>query len=111
MISMIELHRRRLMALLPVGALLLIGAVSVAAEQLRVVTQNALNYSGQTDRLPAFHTIMRSLSPDLVCLQEIINEEAVDQLLSFVFLQINDDWVAVPFHNGPDTDNAFFYRA
>jgi endonuclease/exonuclease/phosphatase family metal-dependent hydrolase len=92
------------------GILLLVLAGVSRAEQLRIVTQNALNFSGQTDRLPAFRTIMGNLAPDLVCMQEIINEEAVDALLSFVFLQINDDWAAVSFHNGRDTDNAFFYR-
>jgi endonuclease/exonuclease/phosphatase family metal-dependent hydrolase len=89
---------------------LLSGGTAARAEQLRVVTQNAENFSGQSDRLPAFRTIMRNIGPDLACLQEITSSTAVSQLLSQVFLQINDDWAAVPFHNGPDTDNAFFYR-
>ena len=93
-----------------ISALLFIVVATASAEQLRLVTQNALNYSGQSDRLPAFRTVMRNIGPDLACMQEIINEEAVDQLLSFVFLQINDDWTAVSFHDGRDTDNAFFYR-
>ena len=93
-----------------ISALLFVVVATASAEQLRVVTQNALNYSGQSDRLPAFRTIMRNIGPDLACMQEIINEEAVDQLLSFVFLQINDDWTAVAYNNDSYNDNAFFYR-
>ncbi|RPH92930.1 T9SS C-terminal target domain-containing protein, partial [candidate division KSB1 bacterium] len=81
------------------------------AEQLRLITYNVENYSGQTDRVPALRIIMRDIHPDLVCMQEIRSTEAVSTLLSQVFLQINDDWAAVPYHNGDDTDNAFFYRS
>jgi endonuclease/exonuclease/phosphatase family metal-dependent hydrolase len=111
-IMILTLTKRRLRRItFPIiSALLVVGAATADAEQLRLVTQNALNYGGQSDRLPAFRIIMRDLAPDLACMQEITNEEAVDQLLSFVFLQINDDWTAVSFHDGRDTDNAFFYR-
>jgi endonuclease/exonuclease/phosphatase family metal-dependent hydrolase len=110
MILPLTKRRLRPITFLIISALLLAGLGTARAEQLRVVTQNSLNYGGQSDRLPAFRTIMRNIGPDLACMQEITNSSAVSQLLSQVFLQINDDWAAVPFHDGPDTDNAFFYR-
>ena len=103
-------HRQRPISFLIVFVLLLTCAASAGAEQLRVVTLNSLNYDGQADRLPAYRTVMRNIAPDLACMQEITNSSAVSQLLSQVFSQIDSDWAAVPFHNGPDTDNAFFYR-
>jgi endonuclease/exonuclease/phosphatase family metal-dependent hydrolase len=86
---------------------------SLSAITLRIATQNALNYSGSSSdlgRAPNFRTIVRNIHPDLYCMQEITSETGVDQLLSQVFLQVNNDWAAAPFHNGYDTDNAFFYR-
>lgn len=56
-----------------ISALLFVVVATASAEQLRVVTQNALNYSGQSDRLPAFRTIMRNIGPDLACMQDGLN--------------------------------------
>ncbi len=83
-----------------------------AADTLRVMTYNALNFRGTQDmsRTDEFRRIVRSVAPDVACMQEIISEEAVDVLLSFAYLTINDDWASAQFMNGPDTDNAFFYR-
>ncbi|MBU0691987.1 T9SS type A sorting domain-containing protein, partial [bacterium] len=82
------------------------------ADTLRVVNYNALNLRGSTmgNRTDDFHTVMESIQPDIAVFQEIIDQDAVDNLLSFVFLQIDDDWSSVVFNNGPDTDNAFFFR-
>lgn len=87
-------------------------AHEAAADTLRVASHNALNFRGQADsnRLEDFRIVMSSIQPDVVCMQEIISEEAVDLLLSFAFLPFEDDWAAAPFLNGPDTDNAMFFR-
>jgi endonuclease/exonuclease/phosphatase family metal-dependent hydrolase len=92
--------------------LLLILTLVGTADTLRVVNYNALNLRGSTmgDRTDDFRTVLTSIHPDIAVFQEIIDEDAVDNLLSFVFLQIDDDWSSVLFNNGPDTDNAFFYR-
>ncbi|MBU0507904.1 hypothetical protein KKH27_03575 [bacterium] len=83
-----------------------------AADTLRVVAYNALNFRGaaDSDRLDDFRIVMQAISPDIAAMQEIIYEDAVDHLLSFAFLPVNDDWAAAEFMNGPDTDNALFYR-
>jgi endonuclease/exonuclease/phosphatase family metal-dependent hydrolase len=108
----LRLHGHRLPSIISLitTTLLLLLAASAGAEQLRLVTLNSQDYGGQADRLPAFRTVMRNIDPDLACFQEITNSTAVSQLLSQVFAQIDSDWAAVPFHNGTDTDNAFFYR-
>lgn len=82
------------------------------ADTLRVCTYNALNFRGpqDADRYDDFRIVMRGIDADVVVMQEIISEDAVDGLLSFVFLQLEDDWAAATFINGPDTDNALFYR-
>lgn len=76
------------------------------------MTYNALNFRGDADmdRTDDFRQVIAWVQPDAVCMQEIIAEDAVDVLLSFAYLQVNDDWAAAIFHDGPDTDNAFFYR-
>ncbi len=85
-----------------------------ADDTLRVMTYNALNFRGEqdADRIQAFRMIMAHVHPDVVAMQEIISEDAVDYLLSFAFLQNDDDWAAAPFtnDNGGDTDNALFFR-
>ncbi len=84
----------------------------VRADTLRVVTHNALNFRGtaDSDRLDDFRIEMQAIMPDVAVMQEITAEDAVDQLLSFVYLQTNSDWAAAQFVDGRDTDNALFYR-
>jgi endonuclease/exonuclease/phosphatase family metal-dependent hydrolase len=102
-------HVLRLFGLLLSLALVAAGA---QADTLRVCTYNALNFRGpqDADRYDDIRIVMESIAPDMVAMQEIVSEDAVDGLLSFVFLQVNDDWAAAAFHDGRDTDNGFFYR-
>jgi hypothetical protein len=53
---------------------------------------------------------MQWISPDVAVMQEMISQQAVNMMRDSVFLRLNDDWVSEPFINGPDTDNALFYR-
>src|SRR3989339_526061 len=82
------------------------------ADTLRVMTYNSLNFEDEddADRLDDFRIVMNYVNPDVVAMQEIRAEEGVDLLLSFAFLQTEDDWAAAEFQNGPDTDNILFYR-
>ncbi len=113
MASRMLLQTRCLREIALVCIMVFFAAAAGAADTLRVVSYNALNFSGGTqdaDRIDDFRMIMRAIHPDVAVMQEIISENAVDDLLSYVFLQENDDWAALPFHNGYDTDNACFYR-
>ena len=82
------------------------------ADTLRVATYNALNLSGSSiaGRIAAFRTVMASIDPDLIALQEVQDEEAVDQFLSFVLLAQQADWTSVVYNSSSYNDNAFFYR-
>ncbi len=93
-------------------ALLAVSLPLRADDTLRVMTYNSLNFRGQqdADRLPYFRRVVGNVHPDVVAMQEIIAEDAVDQLLSFAFLPDEDDWAAAQFDNGPDTDNILFFR-
>jgi endonuclease/exonuclease/phosphatase family metal-dependent hydrolase len=84
-----------------------------AADTLRVTTYNSLNFRGSADatRAAYFRTVIRALQPDIVAMQEIQSEAAIDYLLSNVFLNVNSDWQAADYMSGPDTQNAFFYRS
>ncbi|MBI5058987.1 T9SS type A sorting domain-containing protein [candidate division KSB1 bacterium] len=92
--------------------LIVCSATAARADSLRVMTYNVLNFRGDQDmdRVDDVRRVVEWVRPDVVCHQEIITEEAVDVLLSFAYLQVEDDWAAAEFHDGPDTDNAFFYR-
>ncbi|MFZ5433166.1 MAG: T9SS type A sorting domain-containing protein [Calditrichota bacterium] len=83
------------------------------ADTLRIATYNALNLRGSSiaGRIAAFRTVMASLQPDLITLQEVQDEEAVDQFLSFVLLPLQADWASAPYNSSSYNDNAFFYRS
>lgn len=108
-------QRQRFSAAL-IGAAVFVSALCCGrlaqADTLRVATYNILNFAGQadSDRLDDLRIVFRAMNSDVVAVQEIETEAAVDYLLSFVFLQLDDDWAAAQFFNGPDTDNALFYR-
>lgn len=88
----------------------------IARGQLRVATWNVTNYS--SGRVAAFQTSIydefdgRSMSPDVIIGQEFLSQSGVDNFLDLLNTAAGSpgDWAAGPFINGPDTDNAFFYR-
>jgi hypothetical protein len=111
-------------------AAVLIASASPAFAQLRVCTWNVTNYgSSDFDRNPAFQTAFygvipaglalagKSMSPDVVIGQEFNDAGGVTNfrnMLNAGYLAATGqpgDWVAAPFVNGADTDNAFFYRS
>ncbi|MDX2146719.1 MAG: hypothetical protein SFZ23_04285 [Planctomycetota bacterium] len=93
-----------------------------AAAQLRVVEWNVTNYSG--GRVPEFQTAIygvvpsglalagRSMAPDAIVGQEFLSQAGVNAFVQLLNTAPGSpgDWAAAPFIDGPDTDNAFFYR-
>ncbi len=99
------------------GVAAIIIAAPTLSAQLRVVTWNISNYSGgrDADLKNAIYGVHegRSMSPDVVLAQEFLSQAAVNSFLNILNTAPGSpgDWQAATFINGPDTDNAFFYRS
>ena len=84
-----------------------------APDTLRVMSYNILNFPGSTgsQRVPEFRKVIRAMEPDIVVVQEILSQAGVNTFLNDVLeTATSDEWEAVPFTDGPDTDNACFFR-
>ncbi len=102
------------------GVLALVGIAAFcpgrAVAQLRVATWNVTNYS--SGRVAAFQTAIygthqgRSLAPDVLIGQEFLSQTGVNNFLGILNTAPGSpgDWAAAGFFNGPNTDNAVFYR-
>lgn len=88
---------------------ILFATLASPAASLRFMSYNLLNFSsGRTDE---FRAVLAEADPELLVVQEILSQAAVDGFLANVLNYNNPgEWVAGPFHNGYDTDNAVFYR-
>ena len=93
-----------------IGVLLFAG--SSRADTLRVVTNNALDFQGQANanRLPYFRTVMRAIHPDVVFMEEIGSESAMELMLSEVYAQIDTDWTTADFMYNGSLNEVCFYR-
>lgn len=94
-------------------ALLLVSGASTPAFAFRYVNWNILNYPGTTSavREPGYRAVLTDIQPDVLVVQEMQSQAGVNQFLANVLDVINPgQWVAVTFHNGPDTNNAMFYK-
>ncbi len=91
--------------------------VSLAQSQndtLTIATYNLLNYPG-TDasvRNPYFRAVIHSMKPDVLIVQEMTSQTGVNTFLNDVMNKYQAGlYSSVPFNDGPDTDNSFFYRS
>ncbi|MEK7671094.1 MAG: hypothetical protein AAB344_02625, partial [Bacteroidota bacterium] len=102
--------------LLTLVLLVLVGNLSYGQDDdtLSIVSYNLLNYPGSTSaaRNPEFRKIINGLSPDLLVVQEMTSTAGTNEFLTNV-LNVSTPalFTAVPFHDGPDTDNGVYYRA
>ncbi len=99
---------------LVLAATLLSGALHAPpAHALRLVDYNLTNYPSVLfpQRQPYFRQIFVPLGADVVASQELQSQAGVDSFVTNV-LNANEpgEWVAAPFINGNDTDNALFYK-
>lgn len=85
---------------------------SYGADTLRVASYNLLNYDTDSDdRHPYYRDVIQYSDPDVLIVQEIHSQSAVDQFLSQVINYGQPGiYTAAPFNNGWDTDNAMFYK-
>jgi endonuclease/exonuclease/phosphatase family metal-dependent hydrolase len=92
-----------------VATLILLALPVTSARALELVTYNILNYS--SGRTAQFQTVMGELDADVLVVQEILSQSAVNGFLANVLEVLEPgEWAAGPFVNGPDTDNAIFYK-
>jgi len=76
------------------------------------MTYNALNYPGSTatERNPYFSTVISNANPDILVMQEMTSSLGMLEFLNNVLIPINSNYQAGLFIDGPDTDNAIFFK-
>ena len=80
--------------------------------EFKIMTYNILNYPNNdtTIRNPYFRTIINETEPDILVVQEIISQGSVNGFLNNVLNISASGYASGLFINGPDTDNAIFYK-
>ena len=80
--------------------------------QFRVLTYNVLDFSGNSAsaRADDFEIVMGYINPDIVVIQELVNEAGADTLLNRLNQAGIGTWSRAAFWDGPDTDNMLFYK-
>lgn len=82
-------------------------------DTLRVATYNLLNYPGTTSsaRNPEFRKTLHAMDPDILIVQEMTSSAGVAEFLGQVLnFGQPGTYTNAPFSNGPDTDNALYYK-
>lgn len=89
-----------------------ISQISFAQQQMKIMTYNLLNYpSPDTNvRNPYFRTVISSANPDVLVVSEIGSQAGVNQFLQNVMNHAASVYSAGTFIDGPDTDNAIYYK-
>lgn len=80
--------------------------------QLKVATYNILNFPQNygLEKIDDFRKIIDYLNPDILVVQEMQSQYGIDLFLDSVLNYHSPKFSAGPFHDGPDTDNAIFFR-
>ncbi len=81
----------------------------LAQSFFRMISYNLLQYDG-SERNEHLRTVIDSINPDLIIVQEIQSQVAVD---SFAISVLNNEFATIPFHDGYPTyttDNHIFYN-
>jgi len=93
--------------------LLAVSLVATPAAAVRVCTYNILNFPGSDGptRVDDFRLALEGVDADVIVIQEMLSQTGVNMFLNDVLDEIAPgEYTAGPFVNGPDTDNALFYR-
>ena len=80
-------------------------------DTVKIMTYNLLNYNGSVIKDQSFRKIIGYSKPDIIVVEEIISQSAVNSFLTNVLNYYTPGlYSAGTFFNGFDTDNAVFYR-
>lgn len=85
----------------------------IYSEAVKIATWNILNFPGTTgtSREDDFRKVIDQLDLDILVVQEMLSQAGVDQFLNNVMNYSSPGiYEAAPFFDGPDTDNALFYK-
>ncbi|MCC7158207.1 MAG: T9SS type A sorting domain-containing protein [Ignavibacteria bacterium] len=84
----------------------------LSQENVKVMTYNILEYSGSDSavRNPHFRKVILNSSPDILIIEEIHSQQALNGFLANVMNAYGNFYSAGTFINGPDTDNGIFFR-
>jgi len=82
------------------------------ASTIRIATYNVLDFpqSFGVERVDDLRIAMGHINPDILVVQEMQSQSGVEMFLDSVMLPLHSAFTSMTFHDGPDTDNAFFYR-
>jgi len=103
-------HRFKLFATFLVFVLIFLPIFSGA---VKIVSWNILNFPGTTgaSREDDFRKAIIQLNPDILVVQEMLSYYGVNRFLNNVMNYSSPGtYEAAPFFDGPDTDNALFYK-
>lgn len=92
---------------------LIVSFAGFAQSYHTIMTYNLLNYPGSdtTTRNPHFRQILAETQPDILVVQEIISQAGVDGFLNNVLKAVSAEYETGIFIDGPDTDNAVYYKS
>ena len=92
-----------------IASLVVSAFVVPSADAVRVASYNLLNYT--SGREAQFRVTLDHMDVDILFVEEILSQAAVDQFRTQVLEMLNPgEWAAGEFVNGPDTDACVFYR-
>jgi endonuclease/exonuclease/phosphatase family metal-dependent hydrolase len=82
------------------------------SSSVRIATYNILDFpeSYGLQRLDDLRQAIGYMNPDILVVQEMHSQNGVDLMLDSVMLPLSSAFTSAPFHDGPGTDNALFYR-
>ena len=83
-----------------------------AQQQIKIMTYNLLNYDGSdtTTRNPYFRTVVSSINPDILVVNEMTSLLNMNNFLSRIMNSFGETYEQGYFINGSDTDNGIFYK-
>jgi endonuclease/exonuclease/phosphatase family metal-dependent hydrolase len=91
-----------------ISFLLIFASIGFSQERVKILTYNVLNYPNfAIEKNPKFQLIFSYVNPDIVAVQEMLSQYGVNLLLSET---LGSSYTAATFFDGPDTDNALFYK-
>src|SRR4030095_5708870 len=91
--------------------LLFIAGFVQSQDTVKIIGYNILNYDTDTSRHPFYRTVLQNSNPDILVVEEILSQNAVNNIRDKVLNTIGiGTFSAGTFINGFDSDNAIFFK-